>query len=490
VSEKAVRVRFAPSPTGLLHLGSARTALYNWAYARRHGGTFVLRVDDTDLERSTPENTAAILRALEWLGLDWDEGPEVDGPFGPYFQTARSCVYGEALEHLKARSSTYPCFCTPEELAGRRDAAREAGGFSGYDRRCRTLDPEESTRRVAAGDPHVWRLAVPPDRGDIAFVDAVRGETAFPSDSMDDLVLVRSDGSATYNFATVVDDASMGITTVIRGDDHLSNTPRQLLVFEALQAEPPVFAHMNLIWGPDNKRLSKRHGATSVEAYRDMGYVPDALLNYLAILGWSIDDKTTIVSREMLVEHFSLERISTNPAVFDKDKLEWMNGVYLREMPAEEFTSLMVAALVEESLTTVDDAAARPEWFADLAPVVVERVKRLDEIVPLVRFLFEDDVAIEEGALRKVLEKEGAGVSLDAAAEALSGVEPFTSAAIEEALRALPDELDMKARKVFQAIRVAASGTTVSPPLFESLALLGREKVLSRIASARAVAHD
>ena len=315
----SVRVRFAPSPTGKLHIGGARTALYNWAFARSMGGTFVLRIEDTDPERSTKENTDLILRALRWLGLDWDEGPEVGGTYGPYFQTQRQQFYADALQKLRDNDAVYPCFCTKEELdAKRAKAEAEEGGFSGYDRTCRSIDPAEAQRRIDAGEPHVWRLKVPLDHGPIQFVDAVYGEMSFPIDVMDDMIVVRTDGSPTYNFAVVCDDSDMKITHVIRGDDHLSNTPRQILIYEALGAKVPTFAHLSMILGADGKKLSKRHGATSVEEYQARGYLSDALVNFLALLGWSLDGETTIISRETLCKEFSLDRITKKDAVFDE----------------------------------------------------------------------------------------------------------------------------------------------------------------------------
>lgn len=477
----AVRVRFAPSPTGHLHIGGARTAIYNWAFARRHGGTFVLRIDDTDPERSTEENTQAILRSLRWLGLDWDEGPEVGGDHGPYFQTQRFDRYSAALERLKAGGAVYPCFCTADELAAKRDAARESGGQAGYDRTCRSLDPSTAEARIAAGEPHVWRIAVPEDRGDITFVDAIRGPMSFPCTSMDDFVLVRSDGTPTYNFATVIDDAEMGITHVIRGDDHLSNTPRQMLVFEAMDAAVPTFAHLSMIWGPDGKRLSKRHGATSVEAYKEAGYMPEAVLNYLALLGWSLDGETTVVTRQMLAENFSLDRISSNPAIFDESKLEWLNGVYIRDLTASEFVDRVVPWLEDAGLTNADDVASRRGWFEELAPLVSERMRLLADAPGLLRFLFVDPVTMTQDAKEKVLAKEGAARSLEAAAHELTLLDEFTPAAVEEALRGLPEPLNLKPKVVFQAVRVAVTGSTVSPPLFESIALLGKARTLARL---------
>jgi len=485
---RPVRVRFAPSPTGALHIGGARTAVYNWAFARGCGGTFVLRIDDTDPERSTSENTEQIQRSLAWLGIDWDEGPGADGPFGPYFQTQRAANYATALETMKANGTAYPCFCSTEELEAKREAARTTDGSAGYDRTCRALDRDTVRARLEAGEPHVWRLVVPESRGDIVVDDIVRGETVFPASAMDDFVLVRSDGTPTYNFASVVDDADMEITHVIRGDDHLSNTPRQILVFEALGHFVPRFAHLSMIWGADGKKLSKRHGATSVEAFRDEGYLPEALLNYIALLGWSLDGETTIISAETLTANFSLERISKNPAIFDFEKLDWMNGAYIREMPAPAFAERMMPWLAEAGLADAGDLAARPAWYGELVPLVTERVKRMSEVASAVSFLFADDVTIDPVAVEKAFRVEGAAAVLRAADEALEALDDWSPMTIEEALRALPEALGMKPKNVFQAVRVAVTGALVSLPLFESVALLGRDRSIARLRSASALA--
>jgi glutamyl-tRNA synthetase len=477
------RVRFAPSPTGHLHIGGARTAIYNWAFARHLGGDFVLRIDDTDPERSTEENVEAILRAMRWLGLDWDEGPEVGGDHGPYYQTQRVGSYGPALDKLRDSGHSYPCFCSPEVLESKRAAARESGGFAGYDKTCRHLPAEEVAERISAGEPHVWRVKVPEDRGDIVITDVIRGEVSWPGDMMDDFIVVRTDGTATYNFATVVDDWQMGMTHIIRGDDHLSNTPRQIVVYEALGAPVPEFAHMSLIFGSDGKRLSKRHGATSVEAYAEEGILPEALLNYLALLGWSLDEET-VFSRETLVERFDLSRVSKNPVVWDPEKLEWMNGVYLRQMPTEDFVALVrdqvkAADLVDAYAETHDEA-----WWSDVAPLVAERVKRVTEIVPWISFFFTEDLEIDEKSYQKVLAKEGAGAGLEAAREVLAELQDFSADPIEQTLRAVPEQVGLKPKLVFQSVRVATTGSMVSPPLFESLELLGKEVALERIDAA------
>lgn len=484
-SNRPVRVRFAPSPTGMLHIGGARTAIYNWAFARATGGTFVLRIEDTDPERSTEENTQIILRAMKWLELDWDEGPETGGAFGPYFQMQRTDTYAEALERLKESGNAYPCFCTKEELDAKREIAEKTeGGYAGYDRTCRDLDPAEAARRIEAGEPHVWRLKVPDDRGAIEFDDAVYGPMSFPADVMDDMILVRTDGTPTYNFAVVCDDANMQISHVIRGDDHLSNTPRQILIYEALGFEVPTFAHLSMILGSDGKKLSKRHGATSVEEYYKHGYLSDALVNFLALLGWSLDGETTIIGRDVLTREFSLDRVTKKDAVFDETKLDWMNGVYIREMTPNEWVKASLPWLFEAGATP-EDIEARPEWYLALYPLVAERLARLDETTDKLAYMFwGSDVTLDEKSVSKVLAKEGAR-----AEEALRGCRgvladesiPWECEPLQEACRALTETLDMKAKLVFQPLRVAVCGNMVSPPLFESIELLSREDVLARI---------
>jgi len=480
-----VRVRFAPSPTGHLHIGGARTAIYNWAFARHMGGTFILRIDDTDAERSTDENTGQILRSMRWLGLTWDEGPDAGGDFGPYYQTARSALYARALEDLKAAGHAYPCFCSTEDLAAKREASRASAGPSGYDRTCRALTAAESSRRIEAGEPHVWRVAVPLDRGDVVVDDVIRGEVPFRAEALDDLILVRTDGTPTYNFATVVDDWQMNITHVIRGDDHLSNTPRQIVIFEALGARPPKYGHLSMILGSDGKRLSKRHGATSVDAYKAEGILPEALLNYLALLGWALDDKTTIFDAQTFTENFDVTRVSRNPAIWDPEKLEWMNGWYIRELSPSAFADRVTPLLVDAALMTPAEADSRRLWIEALQPLVSERLKRLDQLVPMVSFLFSDDVAIDPAAYEKTLTQEGAALMLAAAADALANLAEWSAEQIERTLRQVPEALGMKPKAVFQVVRVATTGSTVSPPLFESLALLGREKTLQRLEAAK-----
>ena len=489
----SVRVRFAPSPTGKLHIGGARTAIYNWAFARANGGTFILRIDDTDPTRSTDENTQIILRAMRWLGLDWDEGPEVGGDFGPYAQTERLDMYKEAAQKLWDAGRAYPCFCTTEQLAADRAAAQaRKDPFQGYQRRCRDLSRDEAQARIEAGEPYVLRIKVPADRGDVVIHDAVHGDVVFDAKDLDDFVIFRSDGTPTYNFATVVDDAMMGITHVIRGDDHLSNTPRQVMVYEALEAPVPTFAHISMILGADGKKLSKRHGATSVEEYRDAGYLSDAFVNYLALLGWSLDGETTVIPRDVLASQFSLERISKNPATFDPKKLDWMNAEYINAMSDADFADqIMLPELHEVGL--IDDGFEADEaWIDALAAIVKPRTKMPADAVGVAAPVFATAQTLEydEKSVAKGLAKEGMGAVLDAARAALEAVSAnaWTPETIDGALEPLPEALDAKKRIVFQAVRVAVCGNMVSPPLGETMALIGKDDCLARIDRARALA--
>lgn len=506
---KPVRVRFAPSPTGELHIGGARTAIYNWAFARAMHGTFILRIEDTDPERSTEHNKQVILRAMRWLGLDWDEGPEVGGDFGPYLQTERFDTYTDALERLKERGAAYPCFCTKEELDAKRAEAEKAeGGYSGYDRTCRCLSADEAQARIDAGEPHVWRLKVPDGHGPIEFDDAVYGPMSFPADVMDDMILVRTDGTPTYNFAVVCDDANMGITHVIRGDDHLSNTPRQILIYEALGYDVPTFAHLSMILGADGRKLSKRRNATSVEQYQALGYLPDAIVNFLALLGWSLDGDTTLIDRETLCRAFSLDRITKKDAIFDEQKLDWMNAQYIKAMEPEAWVEastpwlaearalgLRVAAghaSAEDAAPTEDELAeatahiqANAAWYAKLYPLLAEREQRLTEAAEKLPYLFwGEHVVLDEKSVKKVLLKEGARaeeVLREARAILADETIPWACDPLQDAVRALTEKLDVKAKLVFQPIRVAVCGNMVSPPLFESIELMERASVLARI---------
>uniref|UniRef100_UPI003D0A3EB9 glutamate--tRNA ligase n=1 Tax=Paraeggerthella hominis TaxID=2897351 RepID=UPI003D0A3EB9 len=384
------------------------------------------------------------------------------------------------------RLNAYPCFCTKEEIDAKRAKAQdEEGGYSGYDGTCRNIDPEQAAARIAAGEPHVWRLAVPKDHGPIEFDDAVYGHVSFPAEVMDDMIVVRTDGSPTYNFAVVCDDANMGVTHVIRGDDHLSNTPRQILIYEALGFDVPTFAHLSMILGPDGKKLSKRHGAASVEEFCERGYLPDAMVNFLALLGWSLDGETTLIDRATLCERFSLDRVTKKDAVFDETKLDWMNGQYIKDMGANAWVQTSLPWLLELGATP-EDISARAEFYLGLYPLVAERLTRLDDVVSKLGFMFwgPEVRELDEKSVNKVLKKEGARA--DEALAACRGVladqsVAWEAEALQEACRAMGEQLELKPKLLFQPLRVAVCGNMVSPPLFESIELLPREDVLARI---------
>jgi len=475
----SVRVRFPPSPTGYLHVGNGRTALYNWLFARHHQGTLVFRVDDTDAERSTEEYLQDVINGLRWLGLDWDEGFEVGGPHGPYRQSQRLARYQEVARQLVAAGRAYYDFATPGDLQGLRTEAAAAGRSPVYDGRFRLPDAE-AVARVAAGERAPIRFAVPRP-GETVFPDAIRGELRFDHANVDDFVLLRSDGTPTYHLASSVDDVDFEITHIIRGEDLLPSTPKHLLIARAMGAPEPVYAHLSLLTGPDGARLSKRHGATSLRAYRDEGILPEAMRNYLAILGWSPGPDEEIVSLEEMVARFELEAVSRNPAVFDTTKLEWMNGVYIRALGPAEFAARS-RPLVEQALGRSLDEKERAVFVA-IAPLVQERSRRLTEVAPQVRFLFAEP-DLDPAAWQAVMTTAEAGRALAGAAAALEGLEPWERGAIEAALRQMLETGGLSARKGLQPIRVAITGSMVSPPLFESLEGLGRERSLARLRAA------
>jgi glutamyl-tRNA synthetase len=450
-----LRVRFAPSPTGALHIGGARTALYNWLLARGEGGAFVLRIEDTDRERSTPENVEQILESLRWLELDWDEGP--------ISQAERAPRYEARLRELVEAGHAYPDPATGDDVR----AWKEAHGGAGY-----RGEPREAEGAAI-------RLRVPDD-GETLVEDAIRGEIRFENRLFDDFVVARSDGSVLYNFAVAVDDAEMEITDVIRGDDHLSNTPRQLLVQRALGVDPPRYAHLPLLHGPDGKKLSKRHGAASVEALRAEGYLPAAVRNYLALLGWGTEDDTTLMSTDELIERFSVERVGRSAAVFDEQKLRWMNGRFMRELPLDEYERRVAVHLALADPAARDQfEAGPPERRRAACAIVQEKAQTLDEVWPLIRFLFTGP-ADDPEAWRKVM-TDDTGPLLADALDALRDGGGFEPTTIELALRDVVERHEVKPKLLFQPLRVAITGTTVSPGIFESLAALGREESVERI---------
>lgn len=459
-----VRVRFAPSPTGFLHVGGVRTALYNWLFARHHGGTFILRIEDTDVERSTEESVQAILESLAWLGLNWDEGP--------IRQAERMALYRAAAERLLEEGRAYWCVCTPEELEARRKEALAAGHSPRYDGRCRDRGHR------GAGRPAALRIRTEAE-GQTVVEDLIHGPVTFQNVDLDDFILLRSDGIPTYNFAVVVDDAEMGITHVIRGDDHIPNTPRQIQVYRHLGLPLPRFAHIPLILGADRARLSKRHGATSVIAYREMGYLPEAVVNYLARLGWSYGDQE-IFSVEELIRHFTLEKVGNTAAVFDQGKLDWLNAQYLRVADPARLAGLLAehwvfAGVPPEAVTATDRA-----WRAAVVVAFRERAKTLRELAESSRFLFDVPVPMDPEAAATHHTAEATAL-LRELLPRLTALPAFTAAALEACYRGFAEEKGIKLGVVAQPTRVALTGRTVSPPLFEVMALLGRDRALARL---------
>jgi glutamyl-tRNA synthetase len=442
------RLRFAPSPTGALHIGGARTALYNWLAARHEGGELVLRIEDTDRERSTEENVEQILDAMRWLELDWD--------IGPVSQASRAEQHETALQRLLDSGHAYRDAATAKDVEAWKS---EHGAGRGY----RGTPTDEPGAAV--------RLRVP-DEGETVVHDLIRGPVAFPNASYDDFVIARGDGSVLYNFAVAVDDAEMGVTDVVRGDDHLSNTPKQLLVLEALGYEAPRYAHLPLLHGPDGKKLSKRHGAASVQELRDAGYLPAAVRNYLALLGWGTDDDTTLMSTEELVKRFRVADVGKSAAIFDEKKLRWLNGRFMREMPLDRYTAAVARHLGREA----------DERLRAACEIAQEKAQILEEVWPLIRFLFEPP--IDDGKAWSKVMKEGTGPVLEAAAGVLEGAQPFEPEQIEASLVPLLGRFDLKPGKLYQPIRVAITGTSISPGIFESLAALGKERSLERIRAA------
>jgi len=482
-----VRVRFAPSPTGFLHMGVARTALYNWLFARHEGGTFLLRIEDTDKARSTQEFLDAVLEDLRWLGLDWDEGPEVGGPVGPYFQSERAGTYGPAIRRLLDQGAAYRCFCTTEELAERRRGAPQEGLEWKYDRRCLGLSASEQEARVAAGRPYAVRFRIP--EGRTSFHDLILGNIEVDNAQFDDLVIARSDGIPTYNFVAVVDDALMGITHVIRGSDHVTNTPKQILIFRALGAEPPQYGHLPLVLGQDKQVLSKRRGAMPIREYRRLGYVPEAVVNYMALLGWAYDDSREFFTREELVQAFDIRAVGRKAAAFDPEKLVWMNGQWIKELPVPDRTDRVLPYLREAGLVGDALSAEERRSVERVVATVGDRLKTLEDIVGQSRFFFAPDVVYDSIAVGKVLGRPGAGEVLAAAHELLSAAPDFEPATLETVIRGYAESKGLKLGEAVQPIRVAVTGGTASPGIFEVLSVLGRARALERIARARELAR-
>jgi glutamyl-tRNA synthetase len=470
----AVRCRFAPSPTGELHVGNARTALFSWLTARHHGGTFVLRVEDTDKERSTDEAIGVLIHSLRWLEIDWDEGPEVGGPHAPYRQTEGLGYFADVTERFLQEGRAYPCYCTPGELEDRRRAALKRGETPGYDGRCRSLSPEDRAAFEREGRPFAVRFAMPGN--DITVHDLIRGETTFPASDLKDFVIMRSNGIPTYLLAAAADDVRMGMTHIIRGEDLMPSTPRQVEIVRAMGAEVPAYAHLPLIVGPGGQKLSKRTHAASVERFHEDGFLPEALVNYMALLGWSKDASTTFLSRAELVAEFDVSHVSRNPAVFDLQKLEWLNGHYIREASDDRLATSLAEAARTEGLDL------DPEMLRASIPLIKERMRTLKEGLGLIGFLFTDRLQPDEKAQR-LLGPERAELFREAATR-LEALADWRTEEIHALLETLASDLGLSKRNAFQPIRAAVTGATVSPPLPESIHLLGRERTLARLRAA------
>ena len=495
MSNTNVRVRYAPSPTGFPHIGNIRTALFNWLYACHCGGKFIVRIEDTDQSRKVEGALEAILDSLRWLGLDWDEGPEVGGDYGPYVQSERLEIYRKYVQQLLDNGNAYKCYCTSERLERmRKEMSERKESARSYDRHCRNLTVQQRAELEAKGAASVVRLKVPLD-GQTTFHDLIRGDITFSNSELDDLVLFKSDGYPTYHLANIVDDHLMQITHVMRADEWLSSTPRHVLLYKAFGWEPPLFAHLPMILGPDKSKLSKRHGATALVEYRNRGYLPEAVLNFLALLGWALDDKTEIMSRNELIKNFTVEHVSKTAAVFSQDKLIWMNGMYIRELNDADFVERALPFLDRDLPASV----ARPlpkDYMMQIAPLMRERVKVFrgtpalggvaaeEGIAEQAGFFFVDELEYDTNMLLvKGMDKQKAASGLRAAKERLAGC-AFEHDALEGTLRPLADELGVKTGMLFGTIRIAVTGRTAAPPLFQTMAVLGRDRCMRRIDSA------
>jgi glutamyl-tRNA synthetase/nondiscriminating glutamyl-tRNA synthetase len=483
MENKKIRVRFAPSPTGNLHIGGARTALFNWLYARHYKGTFILRIEDTDQVRSTEEAVNVILEGMKWLGLDWDEGPGKEGKYGPYYQMQRLPLYQKYTEKLLKNKKAYYCYCTKEELTeSRQKQIKEDNPFR-YDRHCLNLSEEEKRRYEEEGRKPVIRLKIPAKK--IVFNDLLRGEVNFEGELLSDFVIVKSDGIPTYNFAVVIDDALMDISNIIRGDDHISNTPKQILIYEALGFNLPKFAHLPMIMGSDHTRLSKRHGATSVMEYKEIGYIPEAVVNYIAHLGWSSGDEREIFSLEELVKEFSLDKISKHAAVFSIDKLNWFNSEYLKKSSVDSLVKMVIPFLKEANYIQEENLSpVKLEGLKEVIKLMQGRFKNFSQFIDYADYFFVDKIDIEPQAFQSVLNKEGISDILKALKEELSVLKCWDEKSIEDIVREIASSLQIKGGKIIHPIRVALTGKKIGPGLFELIVVLGQEKTIQRLEEA------
>ena len=478
-----VRVRFAPSPTGEPHVGNIRTAIFDWLFARGNGGAFIIRVEDTDQARKVEGATEEVLEALTWLGIEWDEGPDVGGDYGPYVQSERLESYRLAADELVERGRAYRCCCTPERLADMRREQQRLKEHGGYDRRCRYLSGEERDAAEKDAASTVVRFAMPL-QGETDLTDVIRGHVSFDNGLIDDFVLLKSDGFPTYHLAAVVDDHAMEISHVLRAEEWLPSAPRHIRVYDALGWDPPMFAHLPIILAPDRSKLSKRHGATSILEYRAQGYLPQTMVNFLSLLGWSLDDRTEILSAPELVEGFSLERVSRSGAIFNMEKLEWMNGHYIRQLTARELADALLDYWRRNPPAEIPESPD-PGYLVRIVPMIRERLKTLADAAPLIPFFFAAGAEYEAGELvQKRMDVDGTKAALDRAYSSLKELPVFDGDSIEGALRPLADELGIKTGQLLGSLRVATTGLKVSPPLFEAMEVLGRERTLAAIREA------
>lgn len=483
--DQPVRARFAPSPTGFLHIGGARTALFNWLFAKHHGGKFILRIDDTDEARSTEESMRGIYESLEWLGLTWDEGPGAGGPHAPYVQSERGNIYRKYVQQLLDSEDAYYCYCTPEELDQMRAQARVEGHSQRYTGKCRHLTEGDRQRFEAEGRKSTVRLKIPD--GTIGVRDLVLGDVRFEADTLDDFIIVKSNGSPLYNFTSIVDDLEMKISHVIRGGDHLANTPKQILICQALSCARPLFAHLPMVLGSSKgEKLSKRHGATSVGQYRDDGYLPEALINFLVRLGWSYDDKEEIFSVDELIERFDLDRVGKSGGIFDVKKLQWLNGHYIMQLTLAARTLAVLPFLQKDGLLETDLPSERLAWLERLVVAVGDRLTTLADITDY-RYFFTDNFAYDPKAVKKWWKKGSAAEILQGLRDVLAAVDEFEVEQIESAIWAHIEEQGLSRIKAMQPLRVALTGESGGPGLFDIVMLLDKESVLERLD--RAIRH-
>ena len=484
MGNRPIKVRFAPSPTGDLHVGNIRTALFDWAYARHTGGTFLFRIEDTDRSRVTDEYIAAAIDTLKWLGLNWDEGPEVGGPHGPYLQSQRLDIYAEWAARFIEQGDAYYCYCAPEELEARREAQKESGQAPGYDGKCRSISETELARYQSEGREPVIRMRMP--EGSTTFTDVIRGDCTFDHNFVPDFVLVRADGSPLYTLAVAVDDVLMEVTHVLRGEDLLSSTPRQIRVYQAMgvkEADYPLFAHLPFVMGADNAKLSKRNGETSIAWYREQGFLPEALCNYLALLGWSPGDDRENLTLAELTELFTIERVNSNPARFDMKKLENINGDKIRALTLNDFYTWSLPFLQRAKVVSTPISSEEERVVRLALPIIQERLIKLSEVPAMLAFLFTEKVDLDPESVAKYLNEDSKEI-IAKALEVLTPLSTWDHQALDSALRAaLIDQMGLKPRLAFSAIRVAVTGSHISPPLFESMEILGKERVLARLSA-------